>query len=62
MLLEILQRPEVDSAIVFTRTKSRADRVAKLLVREIQGGADSWRSLAGSAQRGVGGIPQRHFA
>jgi len=33
MLLEILRRPEVTSAIVFTRTKSRADRVAKLLVR-----------------------------
>ncbi len=33
MLLEILQRSEVTSAIVFTRTKSRADRVAKLLVR-----------------------------
>jgi ATP-dependent RNA helicase RhlE len=33
MLLEILRRREVTSAIVFTRTKSRADRVAKLLVR-----------------------------
>jgi ATP-dependent RNA helicase RhlE len=33
MLLEILKRPEVESAIVFTRTKSRADRVAKLLQR-----------------------------
>jgi ATP-dependent RNA helicase RhlE len=33
VLLEILKRREVDSAIVFVRTKSRADRVAKLLVR-----------------------------
>ncbi|HSY78157.1 MAG TPA: DEAD/DEAH box helicase [Verrucomicrobiae bacterium] len=33
VLLEILKRPEVESAIVFTRTKSRADRVAKLLIR-----------------------------
>jgi ATP-dependent RNA helicase RhlE len=33
MLLEILKRPEIESAIVFTRTKSRADRVAKLLQR-----------------------------
>jgi ATP-dependent RNA helicase RhlE len=33
LLLEILKRPEVESAIVFTRTKSRADRVAKLLQR-----------------------------
>jgi ATP-dependent RNA helicase RhlE len=33
MLLEILKRPEIESAIVFTRTKSRADRVAKLLLR-----------------------------
>jgi ATP-dependent RNA helicase RhlE len=33
ILLELLKRAEVDSAIVFTRTKSRADRVAKMLVR-----------------------------
>ncbi len=33
VLLELLNRGEVDSAIVFTRTKSRADRVAKMLVR-----------------------------
>ena len=33
MLLEILRRPEVESAIVFTRTKSRADRIAKMLQR-----------------------------
>lgn len=32
MLLELLNRGEVNSAIVFTRTKSRADRVAKMLV------------------------------
>jgi ATP-dependent RNA helicase RhlE len=33
MLLHLLGQKEVNSAIVFTRTKSRADRVAKLLVR-----------------------------
>ena len=33
MLLEILQRPEVTSAIVFTRTRNCADRVGRLLVR-----------------------------
>jgi ATP-dependent RNA helicase RhlE len=33
MLIEILKRDEVESAIVFTRTRSRADRVARLLVR-----------------------------
>jgi ATP-dependent RNA helicase RhlE len=33
MLLEILRRPEVASAIVFTRTRDRADRVGKLLVK-----------------------------
>jgi ATP-dependent RNA helicase RhlE len=33
MLIEILKRHEVESAIVFTRTRSRADRVARLLVR-----------------------------
>ena len=31
VLLELLKRDEVESAIVFTRTRSRADRVAKLL-------------------------------
>jgi len=33
MLLEILKRDDIASAIVFTRTKSRADRVSKLLAR-----------------------------
>jgi ATP-dependent RNA helicase RhlE len=33
ILLQLLSRTEVNSAIVFTRTKSRADRVAKLLIR-----------------------------
>ncbi len=33
MLIKLLAREEVDRAIVFTRTKSRADRAAKLLVR-----------------------------
>jgi ATP-dependent RNA helicase RhlE len=33
MLLHLLGRNEVNSAIVFTRTKVRADRVAKLLIR-----------------------------
>lgn len=31
ILLALLSRPEVESAIVFTRTKSRADRIAKTL-------------------------------
>jgi ATP-dependent RNA helicase RhlE len=34
LLLEILKRPETESAIVFTRTKSRADRVARTLKRQ----------------------------
>jgi len=33
ILLHLLSRTEVNSAIVFTRTKSRADRIAKLLIR-----------------------------
>ena len=33
MLIEILKRDEVESAIVFTRTRSRADRVARMLTR-----------------------------
>lgn len=33
MLLEILKRGQVESAIVFTRTRIRADRVARLLTR-----------------------------
>jgi ATP-dependent RNA helicase RhlE len=34
MLVKILSQPEVTSAIVFTRTRDRADRVGKLLVRD----------------------------
>jgi len=34
LLLAILKRPETESAIVFTRTKSRADRVARALKRQ----------------------------
>ena len=33
MLLELLRRSQVESAIVFTRTRIRADRVARLLAR-----------------------------
>ena len=33
LLLALLARPEVTSAIVFTRTRIRADRVARMLVR-----------------------------
>ncbi len=33
MLIEILKREDVESAIVFTRTRSRADRVARMLTR-----------------------------
>jgi ATP-dependent RNA helicase RhlE len=33
ILLHLLSRTKVNSAIVFTRTKSRADRIAKLLIR-----------------------------
>jgi ATP-dependent RNA helicase RhlE len=33
ILIDLLGRDEVNSAIVFTRTKSRADRITKLLVR-----------------------------
>jgi len=33
LLLALLTRPEVTSAIVFTRTKIRADRVSRMLVR-----------------------------
>jgi ATP-dependent RNA helicase RhlE len=32
VLLELLNRAEVNSAIVFTRTKNRADRIARMLV------------------------------
>lgn len=34
LLLALLKRPEVESAIVFTRTRDRTDRVAKMLTRE----------------------------
>lgn len=63
MLLHLLGRNEVNSAIVFTRTKSRADRVAKLLVRNrfkaisIHGGrSQSQRSAA------LAGFRTGHYA
>jgi len=34
LLVELLQRNHIDDALVFTRTKHRADRLAKLLNRE----------------------------
>jgi ATP-dependent RNA helicase RhlE len=34
LLLAILRRPETESSIVFTRTKSRADRIARTLKRQ----------------------------
>ena len=63
MLLQLLGRNEVNSAIVFTRTKSRADRVAKLLVRNqfnaiaIHGGrSQSQRNVA------LAGFRKGHYA
>ena len=63
MLLQLLGRDEVNSAIVFTRTKSRADRVAKLLVRNrfnaiaIHGGrSQSQRNAA------LAGFRKGHYA
>ena len=35
MLIEILKRAEVESAIVFTRTRSRADRVARMIAAPV---------------------------
>lgn len=62
-LLELLARNGVNSAIVFTRTKSRADRVAKLLVRNqfnavaIHGGrSQSQRNVA------LAGFRRGHYA
>ena len=56
VLLEILKRPEVESAIVFTRTKSRADRVAKMLqranVRAVQIHGDRSQSQRNAALAG----------
>jgi ATP-dependent RNA helicase RhlE len=63
LLLHLLGRDEVNSAIVFTRTKARADRVAKLLVRHrikaiaIHGGrSQSQRNAA------LAGFRQGHYA
>ncbi len=62
MLLQLLGHNEVNSAIVFTRTKSRADRVTKLLVRNrikaiaIHGGrSQSQRNAA------LAGFRKRHY-
>ncbi len=63
MLLQLLGRNGVNSTIVFTRTKSRADRVAKLLVRNqfnavaIHGGrSQSQRNVA------LAGFRKGHYA
>lgn len=63
MLMELLKRSEVNSAIVFTRTKSRADRIAKMLVRNrfkavaIHGGrSQSQRNAA------LAGFRQGHYS
>jgi ATP-dependent RNA helicase RhlE len=63
MLLQLLGRNGVNSTIVFTRTKSRADRVAKLLIRNqfnavaIHGGrSQSQRNVA------LAGFRKGHYA
>lgn len=63
MLMDLLARDEVNSAIVFTRTKSRADRITKLLIRNrfkaiaIHGGrSQSQRSAA------LAGFRAGHYA
>ncbi len=62
MLLEILKRPEVESAIVFTRTKSRADRIAKMLqrhrVKAVQIHGDRSQGQRNAA---LAGFKLRHF-
>ncbi len=62
MLLEILKRPEVESAIVFTRTKSRADRIAKMLqrhhVKAVQIHGDRSQGQRNAA---LAGFKSRHF-
>jgi len=60
LLLALLDRGEMAQALVFTRTKHRANRLAEQLVkRGNQGGADSWKPLAESAHSGAGGIQER---
>jgi len=62
MLLELLKRPEIESAIVFTRTKSRADRIARMLqrnnIRAVQIHGDRSQSQRNAA---LAGIRAKHY-
>ena len=59
LLLKLLQGGEVQDALVFTRTKHRADRLAKYLARaQGQRRADPRQPLAGAADAGAGGIQE----
>jgi ATP-dependent RNA helicase RhlE len=62
MLLEIVRRPEVESAIVFTRTKSRADRIAKMLQRHhIKAVQIHGDRSQGQRNAALAGFRSRHF-
>jgi len=62
MLLELLKRPEIESAIVFTRTKSRADRIARMLqrnnIRAVQIHGDRSQSQRNAA---LAGFRAKHY-
>ncbi len=62
MLLEILKCDQVESAIVFTRTKSRADRVAKLLTHNrIKAVAIHGDRSQGQRNAALGGFRNRAY-
>ena len=61
LLLELLKRGEIRDALVFTRTKHRADRLSRFLAAgRHEGRADSRQPLAGAAHRSAGGLQERH--
>ena len=60
LLLKLLQSGEMQDALVFTRTKHRADRLAKYLGRpQGQRRAHSRQPLAGAAHAGARGVQER---
>ena len=62
LLVALLKGGQVRDALVFTRTKHRADRLAKHLApQQVDRGADSRQPIAGAANRSAGGVQERRY-
>ena len=63
LLLSLLNKGEVQDALVFTRTKHRADRLAKHLEQhKVERAADSRQSIAVAAHRGARRLQERQVS